>query len=210
MDKHNTIKLQAMAVLTLGAWLLTLKPALGLDLKNTSIEHLTDSRFDISIPSPNITQNNETIEPTGTNEPVQTPHPEVAVYTANKPTSTPKTDNINHAAVEIVHADARAVPQQTSPDEVRALIIKYAREYGVSSSKMLSIAQCESGLNPDAVNGSFGGIYQFLASTWQSNRQAMGLDDDPSLRFSVEEAVKTAAFKMSRDGFGAWPVCSTI
>jgi hypothetical protein len=35
----------------------------------------------------------------------------------------------------------------------------------------------------------------------------MGENPDPFLRYHPEEAAKTAAFKMSRDGFGAWPVC---
>jgi hypothetical protein len=35
----------------------------------------------------------------------------------------------------------------------------------------------------------------------------MGLDENLDLRYSAEESAKTAAYKMSRDGFGAWPVC---
>lgn len=90
------------------------------------------------------------------------------------------------------------------------LITLYAAQYGADPTKMKVIAQCESGMRPEALNGSFGGMYQFLASTWSSNRNAMGENPDPALRFNAEEAIKTAAFKMGRDGYGAWPVCSKL
>jgi hypothetical protein len=37
----------------------------------------------------------------------------------------------------------------------------------------------------------------------------MGLNPDPELRFNAEEAIKTTAYKISRDGTGAWPVCGS-
>jgi hypothetical protein len=72
---------------------------------------------------------------------------------------------------------------------------------------MIGIAKCESGFRENAVNGPYAGIYQFVSGTWISNRRAMGLDENLELRYNAEESVKTAAFKMNRDGFGAWPVC---
>lgn len=92
-------------------------------------------------------------------------------------------------------------------NDVYSLIQTYAGQYNADPAKMIAIAHCESGLRANAVNGPFAGAYQFLASTWQSNRRAMGLDPDPGLRYNIEEAIKTAAFKMGRDGYGAWPVC---
>lgn len=92
-------------------------------------------------------------------------------------------------------------------NDVYSLIQTYASQYNADPSKMIAIAHCESGLRANAVNGPFAGAYQFLSSTWQSNRRAMGLDPDPTLRYNIEEAIKTAAFKMGRDGYGAWPVC---
>jgi hypothetical protein len=50
-------------------------------------------------------------------------------------------------------------------------------------------------------------MFQFLASTWSANRNSMGLDPNPELRFDAQESIKTTAFKISRDGVGAWPVC---
>lgn len=88
------------------------------------------------------------------------------------------------------------------------LFDKYAAEYNLDKNIMKHIAKCESGFRPEAVNGPYGGMFQFISSTWVSNRRAMGADQNPDLRFNAEEAIKTAAFKMSRDGFGAWPACS--
>jgi hypothetical protein len=35
----------------------------------------------------------------------------------------------------------------------------------------------------------------------------MNLDPNPELRFNPEEAIKTAAFKISTVGFSPWPNC---
>jgi hypothetical protein len=92
-------------------------------------------------------------------------------------------------------------------DNYEDLFDKYGLIYGISKEKLKNIAICESGLNPKAINVFYGGLFQFSPSTWSSNRKLMGEDTDTDLRFNAEEAIKTAAFKMSRDGFGAWPHC---
>lgn len=94
-----------------------------------------------------------------------------------------------------------------SPTAHDALFEKYGQQYNISPQILKLIAKCESTFNPKAVSGPYAGLFQFHTPTWQSNRRAMGLDANPDLRFDAEESVKTAAFKMSRDGFGAWPVC---
>ncbi|PIP13054.1 MAG: hypothetical protein COX49_03070, partial [bacterium (Candidatus Stahlbacteria) CG23_combo_of_CG06-09_8_20_14_all_40_9] len=104
----------------------------------------------------------------------------------------------------------RIIAERPAPEAVQAMIDQYAVEYGVDAKRMKTMASCESGFNPGAVNGTYGGMYQYLASTWSSNRQAMGLDPSPDLRFNAEEAIKTTAYKMARDGVGAWPVCGRI
>lgn len=134
-------------------------------------------------PTPTIKDAFPTIKPTDTPTPI--------------PTNTPL---IQTASIEIKTSQA--------PEEIKLFIEKYAAEYGVNRDMMLIIARCESNFCPEDVNGPFGGIYQFLSSTWISNRNFMGLDPNPDLRFEAEEAVRTAAFKMSRDGYGAWPDCS--
>lgn len=100
-------------------------------------------------------------------------------------------------------------PVTLEPSALDGLFEKYGAEYGLSPTVLKHIAKCESGLRPEALssNGLYGGLFQFVSGTWSSNRKAMGLDPDPALRFNAEEAIKTAAFKISRDGIGAWPVC---
>ena len=94
------------------------------------------------------------------------------------------------------------------PFDAVSLVSKYAQEYGVDEEILFTIGQCESGFDTTSVNGPYGGIYQFHHSTWISIRNLMGLDPDPNLRFNPEESIRTAAFKLAKDGTGAWPACS--
>ena len=101
----------------------------------------------------------------------------------------------------------RSGKKVSSPAELEFLFNKYSQQYGVDKQLMKRIAYCESSFNPQAVNGPYKGMYQYLDTTWMAERRAMGLDPDPYLRYNSEEAIKTTAFKISRDGTGAWPVC---
>lgn len=126
------------------------------------------------------------------------------------PTPTPKLQ-VRVASTSISKRTSTPVTvTYSAPADVEAIIVQYANQYGVDSNLMIKIAKCESGFRADAVSGPYGGMYQFLATTWASNRRAMGLDPDPNLRFNAEEAIKTTAFKIARDGAGAWPVCSKV
>ncbi|MBI4137188.1 transglycosylase family protein [Candidatus Roizmanbacteria bacterium] len=86
---------------------------------------------------------------------------------------------------------------------------RYSDEYHIDRNVLHNIAQCESGFNSTShnVQNDYGGMYQFSVSTWISARTAMGADPNQDLRFNPEEAIKTAAFKISRGGAGAWPNC---
>ena len=50
-------------------------------------------------------------------------------------------------------------------------------------------------------------MFQFSPNTWRANRELMGMDTNPDLRFNPEEAIRTAAFVLSTRGAGAWPHC---
>ena len=100
------------------------------------------------------------------------------------------------------------LPDFEMPENLDSLFDKYGSEYGVLADSLKRIAKCESGFNNMARNGLYGGMFQFSPATWISNRKLMGLNSDINLRFNAEEAIRTAAFKISRDGMGAWPVCS--
>jgi hypothetical protein len=130
------------------------------------------------------------------------------------PSPTNRSENVLPSE-ETSKSTPKTAPQRTPnttplSQDVIILIEKYANQYAVDKDMMINIAKCESGFRGNAVNGPYAGIYQFMTSTWVSNRRAMGLDSNPNLRFNLEESIKTAAFKMSRDGFGAWPVCQSI
>lgn len=84
---------------------------------------------------------------------------------------------------------------------------KYAAAFNVSRDLLVRIARCESGFREGAVNGPYLGMFQYLESTWQSTRNAMGENPDPALRANAEEAIKTSAWKIAHGGIGAWPVC---
>lgn len=57
-----------------------------------------------------------------------------------------------------------------SEQEILNFIAKSARKYGQSERVMVRVAQCESALDPCAVNrsGPYYGLYQFLKSTWKT------------------------------------------
>jgi len=120
-------------------------------------------------------------------------------------------DELSHKTADATVAkvvQAKSTPPSVPASNYDQLFQQYAEQYGISSQMLKDIAHCESGFNENAINGVYGGMFQFVSSTWRSNRLAMGLDPDPNLRFNAEEAIKTAAFKMSRDGYGAWPACA--
>lgn len=95
-----------------------------------------------------------------------------------------------------------------SPNDLESLFEKYSSEYKVDKNLLKRIADCESEFNPQAINGSYGGLYQFTTSTWAVTRKSMGMSEDEKERFNAEEAIRTAAFKISRGGLSAWPNCA--
>ncbi len=92
--------------------------------------------------------------------------------------------------------------------DVEALLSKYSSEYGIDKNLLSKIANCESHYHTTSVNGDYGGMFQFSTGTWIGTRNQMGLDSNPELRFSGEEAIRTAAFKISRGGVSAWANCA--
>lgn len=130
------------------------------------------------------------IEPTPTYTPTPTFTPTPTPTNSPTPTST-------------------LIPTQAplAPVDLDALFDSWGGHYGVDKELLRKIAYCESHFNAHATNGPYGGMYQFHPNTWQSTRTAMNLDPNPDLRFDAEESIKTAAFKISRGGVGAWPNC---
>lgn len=132
-------------------------------------------------------------------EPKPTPVPEPTPKPSLRPTPQPVVSPSSIPTVE--------TPAPVAPVDLESSFSQAESTYGVSAALLKGIAQCESGMRANAVNGPYLGMFQFLASTWSSNRRAMGADPDPALRANGHEAIMTAAFKISRDGIGAWPAC---
>lgn len=99
-------------------------------------------------------------------------------------------------------------PPVVAPVDLEPLFAIYAQMYQIDKEQLKKIARCESGFNANSNNsGMYLGMFQFAASTWISNRTAMGVDPNPDLRLNAEEAIKTAAFMLARGQQRAWPNC---
>jgi len=80
-----------------------------------------------------------------------------------------------------------------------------AAEVGVATSTLESIAACESGGDPGAVNAAgYYGKYQFDIGTWQS----VGGSGNPAEAPESEQDYR-AALLYSRAGASPWPVCGS-
>src|SRR3989338_113032 len=124
----------------------------------------------------------------------------IVITTTPIPTNTPKpTRTGTPTPTPTVHV--------ITSDQINDLFTKYSNLYSVSRDLLWKIAVCESHVNPFALNGIYGGMFQFSASSWIAMRKMMNIPDNPALRFDPEEAIKTAAFKLSVGGIGAWSNC---
>jgi soluble lytic murein transglycosylase-like protein len=90
----------------------------------------------------------------------------------------------------------------SSGGDIEAIITAAAQAEGVAPVWLISTAACESGLNPNAYNGSgpYEGLFQFLPSTFRAHG---GTDIwDPSQQAQI------AATMFANGESGEWPVCS--
>jgi len=141
-----------------------------------------------------------------------TPSPVFAYY-ESRPYPSKKLEKLRELAERKAKQKQLYKKSQTALVELSGgddLFTKYGDIYHVSPITLKTIAKCESGFNPEATNGSYGGMYQFHPTTWSATRQQMGADPNSDSRFNGEEAIKTAAFKISQEGTGAWPVCGRV
>lgn len=145
---------------------------------------------EIASPLP-LTTPSPTATPTYTPTPTQTPTPTPTSIPTPTPTQTPT---------------PTPLPTLTSSD-LEAFFSKYAGEYSVDKELLKRIAKCESSFNTNAENGDYQGMFQFSSSSWTTTRSQMNLDTNIDLRKNAEEAIKTAAFKVSVNGQRAWPNC---
>lgn len=155
------------------------------------------------------TTSSPTKTPTKTSTPTSTPTNTPTPSSTDTPTPTATlTPTPTDTPTEIPTPTVAAATQPTDTD-LENWFTKYADDYHIDRELLRHIAQCESGFNTNSNNnGLYLGMYQFSRGTWISARSAMGLDTNPDLRTNAEEAIKTAAFKISQGGAGAWPNCN--
>jgi soluble lytic murein transglycosylase-like protein len=85
---------------------------------------------------------------------------------------------------------------------VADIIAYWANQYGVSPAWMLSIARCESTLNPSASNGTHFGLYQYLPTTWVEYSTAAGVGG--SSIWDAAAQARTTAWALSTGHASAW------
>lgn len=134
--------------------------------------------------------------PTATPVPTATPTPSPTPTATPTPTPLP-------TATPTPSPTPTPLPQSSYESDFESA----SSQYNVSKDKLKKIALCESGINPAAVNGPYGGMFQFTAETWTSTRRQMGKDENPDLRFNAKESIDTAAYKISNGGERAWLNC---
>jgi hypothetical protein len=85
---------------------------------------------------------------------------------------------------------------------VRQMIRSLALRYRIDAAKAISVAECESGLNPRAYSPPYAGVYQHHTSFWKKRAATYGHEGesvfDPYANIDV-------ALRMARaSGWGAW------
>lgn len=108
------------------------------------------------------------------------------------------------AALDYQDAVKETVLEAQTPDPIEAVPGKPAEVgSGLLPEPWLTLARCESGLNPRAVNpAGYYGLFQFSLSTWAS----VGGTGNP-IDASVDEQLERAIILQARSGWGQWPVC---
>ncbi|MGH7686056.1 MAG: transglycosylase SLT domain-containing protein [Candidatus Dormibacteria bacterium] len=90
---------------------------------------------------------------------------------APKPVPTPAPTPVPTAAPTPQHTTQQVVVPAPAGGDIVGIIQAAAAQYGVSGDWMVRIAQCESGLRPNAYNpsGPYYGLFQFAMSTFRAN-----------------------------------------
>lgn len=97
---------------------------------------------------------------------------------------------------------AKAKPARTAHH--RRQLLTAARGAGTLTGQWRKVANCESSLNPRAVNpsGTYRGLFQFDRATWRS----VGGTGDPAAASAAEQLKRAKALYAQR-GAQPWPQC---
>jgi soluble lytic murein transglycosylase-like protein len=89
----------------------------------------------------------------------------------------------------------------TSDGSITSVIYAAASEFGLDGSYLLSVASCESALNPGAYNAAgYHGLFQFDQTTWAA--YGYGSIYDPTAQ------ARTAARLLAAGQSSRWPNCA--
>ena len=112
----------------------------------------------------------------------------------SRPTPTPTPE-------EVVEEEAVEVAYVPPSGSIAEIIYAAAAEFGVDGAWLLSIASCESGLNPQATNPvGYYGLFQFDQSTWASYGYGSIYD--------AAAQARTAARLIAAGQASRWPSCA--
>jgi hypothetical protein len=118
---------------------------------------------------------------------------------ASRPTPTPENTGSANEDTETaaVTTETVAAPSGAITD----IIYQAAAEFGLSGDYLVSVAHCESTLNPGATNpAGYYGLFQFDEGTW--NAYGYGSIFDPTAQ------ARTAARLIAAGQSGRWPNCA--
>jgi hypothetical protein len=104
----------------------------------------------------------------------------------------------NRASITVVAAQ--------DPKSVRQMIQSLATRYRLDVTQAISVAECESGLNPKSYSPPYAGVYQHDENRWPKRAATYGHEGasvfDPYANIDV-------ALQMARaSGWGAWANCA--
>ena len=113
----------------------------------------------------------------------------------------PKPQPAPEPAAEPEPAPAPEVAAPAPSGSIESIIYAAAANHGLSGSYLLSVASCESGLNPNAYNAAgYHGLFQFDQATWAE--YGYGSIYDP-----VAQS-ETAAAMIAGGQASRWPNCA--
>lgn len=130
--------------------------------------------------------------PAPTVEPTLEPTPEPTLPPTPDPTPEPTPDPPDEPKDSYTRNEVKQAIRDVWPDG--------------SEDKAISVARCESGLNPNARNGPYLGLWQFHRDTWQTWRYD-GMSDDPRDHTPADQT-RVALRLYSSRGWSPWGGCA--
>lgn len=111
--------------------------------------------------------------------------------------------------VETPEVPQQAILNGADVEAIKAAITHWAGVYGVSSSLLLRIANCESGYNPRAVNKGYyaggghpSGLFQYIPDTWSRYSSKLGKPGYDIWNYQHQAEVTAYAFSIG--GASEW------